>query len=296
LADLSPPQGRPVAVAPWRLALVLVRQDIEGLTDRQAADAVRRCRDGKCALSLECTDPGVDFTLVHDCRQRLLAHEAAQRLLDTFLSACKARGWRKARGTQRTDATHVLAVIRNLHRLACVLEARPPALNQLSEAEPAWVRQHVPLAWYDRYGRRADRGRLPTEASQRDALALQLGADGYQLLDEVGKDGSPLALRHLPALEALRRIWLQHDYRCTVPGLEALRWRTADERPPSARLMQAPDALEARYSSTRDTHGVGSKVHRTETCDPDQPDLSTQVITTPATTPDGVMGPALVHD
>src|SRR5262245_43488603 len=39
-ADLYPPQGRPVEVAPWRLALVLVMQYIEGLTDRQAADAV----------------------------------------------------------------------------------------------------------------------------------------------------------------------------------------------------------------------------------------------------------------
>jgi len=44
-ADLYPPEGRPVAVAPWRLALVVVMQDIAGLTDRQAADAVRRCMD-----------------------------------------------------------------------------------------------------------------------------------------------------------------------------------------------------------------------------------------------------------
>jgi transposase len=296
LADLYPPQGRPVEVAPWRLALVMVMQYIEGLTDRQAADAVRRCMDWKYALSLELTDPGFDFTLLHDFRQRLLAHEAAQRLLDTFLSACKARGWLKARGTQRTDSTHVLAVIRNLHRLECVLEAMHHALNQLSEADPAWVRQHVPLAWYDRYGLRADRGRLPKEASKRDALALQIGADGYQLLDEIGKDGSPLALRNLPALEVLRRIWLQHYYRCTVPGLEALRWRTTDERPPSALLIQSPYDLEARYSSKRDTHWVGYKVHLTETCDPDQPDLITQIITTPATTPDCVMGPTIVHD
>jgi transposase len=295
-ADLYPPQGRPVAVAPWRLALVMVMQYIEGLTDRQAADAVRRCMDWKYALSLELTDPGFDFTLLHDFRQRLLAHEAAQRLLDTFLSACKARGWLKVRGTQRTDSTHVLAVIRNLHRLECVLEAMHHALNQLSEADPAWVRQHVPPAWYDRYGLRADRGRLPKEASKRDALALQIGADGYQLLDAVGKDGSPLALRNLPALEVLRRIWLQHYYRCTVPGLEALRWRTTDERPPSALLIQSPYDLEARYSSKRDTHWVGYKVHLTETCDPDQPDLITQIITTPATTPDCVMGPSIVHD
>jgi transposase len=41
---------------------------------------------------------------------------------------------------------------------------------------------------------------------------------------------------------------------------------------------------------------VGYKVHLTETCDPGQPDLITQIITTPATTPDCVMGPTIVHD
>ena len=135
-ADLYPPQGRPVEVAPWRLALVVVMQYIEGLTDRQAADAVRRCMDWKYALSLDLHDPGFDFTLLHDFRQRLLAHDAAQRLLDTFLTTCKARGWIKARGTQRTDSTHVLAAIRTLHRLECVLEAMHAALNQLSQAAP----------------------------------------------------------------------------------------------------------------------------------------------------------------
>jgi transposase len=51
-ADLYPPEGRPVEVAPWRLALVMVMQYIEGLTDRQAADAVRRCMDWKYALAV----------------------------------------------------------------------------------------------------------------------------------------------------------------------------------------------------------------------------------------------------
>jgi transposase len=94
----------------------------------------------------------------------------------------------------------------------------------------------------------------------------------------------------------LRRIWLQQYYRCTVPGLEVLRWRTGDEHPPSALLIHSPYDLEARYCSKRDTHWVGYKLHLTETCDPEQPDLITQVITTPATTPDCVMGPTIVHD
>src|SRR5919108_3696699 len=183
--DLYPPEGRPVEVAPWRLALVVVMQYMEGLTDRQAADAVRRCMDWKYALCLDLHDPGFDFTLLHDFRQRLLTHTAAQRLLDTFLSTCKARGWIKARGTQRTDSTHVFAAIRNLHRLECVLEAMHYALNQLSEANPTWVQQHVPLEWYARYGLRSDQTRLPKDTSKREALARQIGGDGYQLLDAV---------------------------------------------------------------------------------------------------------------
>src|SRR5919202_6256290 len=120
-ADLYPPAGRPVEVAPWRLALVLVMQYIEGLTDRQAADAVRRCMDWKYALSLELSDPGFNFTLLHDFRERLVRHEGAQQLLDRLLATCKARGWIKTRGKQRTDSTHVLAAIRTLNRLELVL-------------------------------------------------------------------------------------------------------------------------------------------------------------------------------
>jgi transposase len=295
-ADLYPPAGRPVEVAPWRLALVVVMQYIEGLTDRQAADAVRRCMDWKYALSLELTDPGFDFTLLHDFRCRLLTHEAGQRFLDTFLASCKARGWLKARGTQRTDSTHVLAAIRTLHRLECVLEAMHWALNQLSDVAPAWVQQHVPPAWYTRYGLRSDQARLPKEASKREALAHQIGADGFQLLAWVLTAETAPSLQALPALEALRRIWLQQYYRCTVPGREALRWRTGDEQPPSAVRIASPYDLEARYSSKRETHWVGYKVHLTETCDADHPDLITQVMTTPATTQDSVMGPTIQQD
>jgi transposase len=169
-------------------------QYIEGLTDRQAADAVRRCMDWKYALSLDLTDPGFDFTLLHDFRDRLLTHEAAQRLLDTFLTACKARGWIKARGTQRTDSTHVLAAVHTLHRFECVLEAMHQALNQLSAADPSWVQSHVPLEWYTRYGLRAEQARLPKDASKREALARQIGVDGYQLMDWVVTPASPPGL------------------------------------------------------------------------------------------------------
>jgi transposase len=47
--DLFPSRGQP-AEAPWRLALVTLMQYAEGLTDRQAADAVRTRIDWKYAL------------------------------------------------------------------------------------------------------------------------------------------------------------------------------------------------------------------------------------------------------
>jgi transposase len=58
--DLFPRRGQP-AEAPWRLALVTVMQFMEGLSDRQAAEAVRERIDWKYALGLELTDPGFDF-------------------------------------------------------------------------------------------------------------------------------------------------------------------------------------------------------------------------------------------
>jgi transposase len=54
-AELFAARGRP-AWSPARLALVLVLQFVEGLTDRQAADAVRGRLDWKDALGLELCD------------------------------------------------------------------------------------------------------------------------------------------------------------------------------------------------------------------------------------------------
>jgi transposase len=67
----SSPRGRP-AESPACLALVTALQFAENLTDRQAANAVRGRIDWKYLLGLELTEPGFDFTLLHEFRNRLL--------------------------------------------------------------------------------------------------------------------------------------------------------------------------------------------------------------------------------
>src|ERR671930_1618217 len=120
-AALFPARGQP-AESPWRVALVLVLQYAEGLSDQQAAPAVRGRIDWKYALSLELTDPGFDASVLSEFRSRLVAGSAEQTLLDTMLDRFKAKGLLKARGRQRTDSTAVLAAIRTLNRLECVGE------------------------------------------------------------------------------------------------------------------------------------------------------------------------------
>jgi Transposase domain (DUF772) len=62
-AALFSKRGRP-AEAPWQLALVCVFQFMEGLSDRQAAEAVRSRIDWKYALGLDLADPGFDYSVL----------------------------------------------------------------------------------------------------------------------------------------------------------------------------------------------------------------------------------------
>jgi transposase len=132
---LFPRRGQPTE-APWRLALVTVLQFVEGLSDRQAADAVRTRIDWKYALRLDLEDLGFDFSVLCEFRSRLLQGGGEALLFERLLSHAKEQGKLKARGRQRTDSTHVLAAIETLSRLECVAEtlrhARSAALSHHS--------------------------------------------------------------------------------------------------------------------------------------------------------------------
>ena len=290
-AALFPRRGRP-AEAPGRLALAVVLQFAENLSDREAAEAVRGRIDWKYALGLALSDPGFDHTVLSEFRTRLVEGGAELLLFDALLDRLKAEGLVKARGRQRTDSTHVLAAVRTLNRLERVGETLRAALNELATVAPEWLQALAPPAWYERYGRRVENYRLPKTEAARTALAAEIGADGRRLLGAIDAAADRPELTRLPKIEVLRRVWAAQY----AEEEGRLRWRATDELPPCAEQICSPYDPDARYSTKREAGWVGYKVQLTETCDAAcvGPHLITNVETTPATTPDDNMV-AVVH-
>jgi len=142
-----------------------------------------------------------------------------------------------------------------------------------------------------RYGRKLDTYRLPKDEAVRQQLTLQVGTDGYTTLKQVYAADAPGWLREVPAIEILRQVWVQ-QYQMQE---EQVQWRANTELPPAALEIRSPYDTDARYASKRGVGHTGYKVHVTETCEADRPNLITNLLTTPATTPD-VAVLSEVHD
>src|SRR5712664_1867278 len=288
-AAVFPMNGQP-GLPPWRLALVTIMPFRANLADRQAAEAVRARIDWKYLLSLELTDPGFDFSVLSEFRDRLLAGSAEELLLDKLLERGRALGWLQARGQQRTDSTHVLAAMRVLNRLELVAETLRAALNAVATIAPDWLQAVTPLAWYERSSRRIEESRLPKDTAAREAYAHTVGEEGFRFLDLLETPEAPAGLRELPHMEALRRTWQRHYERteeapasAEVPAVRQVRFKENRELPPAAAGIESPYDVEARYRQKRDTTWTGYMVHVSETCEPTAPHLLTHVHTTPAT-------------
>src|SRR3989440_3744359 len=139
---LYPATGQP-AFAPWRLALIIVFEYLEGLTDRQAAEAVRNRLDWKYALSLPLDDTGFDASVLSEFRQRLSEHDQAALLLEKLVQTGLQEGWIRSNSKVRTDSTHILAKVRRLNQLEVVGETLRAALDALSRADASWVRERL---------------------------------------------------------------------------------------------------------------------------------------------------------
>src|ERR1019366_6577760 len=284
--------------------MMTVLQFAENLTDRQAADAVRGRLDWKYCLGLALEDEGFDFSVLSEFRARLVAGGLERAVLDLLLGRLKGLGLVRAGGRQRTDSTHVLAAIRGMNRVELAEETVRAALEALAAAAPDWLAGVIDASWQQVYGQRIDTLRLPARETARSKLAEQYGRDGYHLLEAVRAPGAPGWLRELPAVRALRMIWVQQYYRSTDEHGEKVIRREASKHgvPPGRLKLVSPYDPDARYSEKRGKGWAGYRVHISETCQEPEPDgtreapnLITSVAATEATVPGAAMTEP-VHD
>ncbi len=298
---LFPQRGQP-AYSPARLALATLLQFAEGLSDRQASDAVRSRIDWKYALALELTDPGFDHTVLSEFRSRIGDGKAELLLLDPLLSRLQEGKLLKAHSRQRTDSTHVLAAVRTLNRLERVGETLRQALNHLAIIAPDWLGTQVAANWHQRYDRRVENYHqrydrrvenyhLPKTDAERAQLAAIIGKDGRTLLRAIDAATDLPWMSEMPAVITLRQVWIEQYLEV---GNE-ISWREVKDMPSPAELIASPYDPEARFSTKREIDWVGYKVHFTETCDEDAPRMIVNVETTVATTPDDNMI-AVIHE
>src|SRR5262249_54450836 len=154
----------------------------------------------------------------------------------------------------------VLAAIRVLNRLELVAETLRATLNALATVAPDWLQGLVPLAWYERYGRRIEDTRLPQEQAKRDAYAQTVGEDGFSLLHALDAPEPPGGRRALPVIAPPRQTWQRHYERPGrarasrgEPPESAVRYKASGELPPAAGGIKPPYGVGAGYRHKRDT-------------------------------------------
>src|SRR5262249_28760417 len=149
----------------------------------------------------------------------------------------------------RTDSTHVLAKVRALNRIETVAETLRAALNALATVTPEWLRAQVDADWFERYSSRVEESRLPKGQAVREQYAAQVGPDGLRLLEAVYASTTPPWLRDIPAVEILRRVWVQQFV--TLDGQVGL--RAAADLPPSGLRINSPYDAEERFANKGST-------------------------------------------
>lgn len=270
--DLYSAEGKP-AISPVILSFVTIFQFIEKYPDRQAAEAMRMRIDWKYALHLPLDYLGFDFSVLSEFRDRMIEHEAEQRIFVQLVKLFQAKGLIKERGKQRTDSIAMLTKVRNLSRLELVVETLRLAVGAILEAVPEWGEALIPPSWDGRYGERFVLQRY--SESDWKQYETEVGPDGAWLLARLAGEGAPAVIQDLPEVQVLKTVWAQQFRDCegqiTYQKLDHYDGHTQ---------IQTPHDPEARYSKKRYQEWVGDKVQVTETVDEGYPHLITDMIGT----------------
>ena len=160
----------------------------------------------------------------------------------------------------------MLGAVHDLQLLELVAETLRAALDDLAAVVPGLAaRARSARAGSSAMHTASRTTGCPSGKDKREAFALEVGADGFALLDALDDASAPGG--RASAADG------GHAARCLARALRARR-RTAAcagapaaELPPVGERLQSPYDPEMHYSTKREMEWSGYKVHVTETCD-----------------------------
>ncbi len=267
------------SVPPMIVAVVMVLQRLEGLSDREAVERFSFDVRWKYACGgLDFDHPGFSHTVLVDMRARLARSARPKRIFEVALGAAKEAGLLGRRrvldSTALYDAVTTMDTVSLLRAgirgLLGAAAEREPALRARLRRDDDYTESGKPLCdWEDR--------------AAREALVDALAVDAMALLAALEGEPLPAPLAEAAALLATL---LGQDLESTPDGTFAIARRVAPDRVIST---VDPDARHGHKTAARGFDGYKGHI----ALDPDS-ELVTATAVTPGNSGDAAVAPELL--
>jgi len=279
-ADLYQRRGRR-SVPPRVVAVVMVLQRLQGLSDREAVERFRFDMRWKYAAGVPLDYPGFVHTVLVAMRARLARSERPNRIFDVVLEVAKQAG---LVGRRRVvDSTPLYDAVATMDTVTLIRSALRQLLKVASAEEAGRIR--AVLRRDDDYKQAGKPACDWEDAQARAELVDALARDGYAALQAL--EGQELSEEVAQAAQLLATV-LGQDVECGEDGRLRIARRVAADRVIST---VDPDSRHGRKTTSRKFDGYKGHV----AIDPDS-EVITKTVVTPANVGDGEVAEQLVSD
>lgn len=276
-ADLFPSgRGRPSVPADV-VATVMVLQALEGLSDRDAAAALRTNIAWKVAAGLALDDAGIHYSVLTYWRSRLRSSDAPERIFDAVRSVIDATGILAGKRRRALDSTLLDDAVATQDTVTQLVSAIRRVRRLVPEAAAVSVAAHD----YDASGKPVCAWDDP---DAKAALVSGLVNDARAIIDAL--DGVELDGPQADAVGLLALVAGQD----VEPGDDEGTWRIAQRVAPD-RVISTVDPESRHMHKSRSVYRDGYKAHIA--VEPDT-GLITATALTPANAGDGPTGVELL--
>ncbi len=278
-SDLFPSgRGRP-SVPADQIAAVMVLQSLEGLSDRDAARALRDRISWKVACGLPLDDPGFHHTVLTYWRTRLRASERPERIFEAVRAVVEATEILRGKTRRALDSTLLDDAVATQDTVTQIISAIRRVRRELPAATAIHLRAHdydagakPVIAWDDPLAKTE-----LVSALENDALALITGIEEEELTTEQHDAVGLLALVAGQDVE---------------PGKTEGTWRIAQKVAPD-RVISTVDPEARHMHKSKSHYRDGYKAHIA--VEPET-GIITAATLTPANAGDGPTGVAMLAE